>query len=206
MISKHKPKSRNQIAAIAIRDEHWFEPKLSYVRPPLQLCLLPTEQRRRRFHRRDSFRERQMAFSSCSNLVGGPLPLAAVGETQLPTKRSMSVTTTTKHRALPLQVRSEGKQKPGSPKTFGVSRRDVMLSLPVGTLASLTLLPTEPAEARIVNPEIRKKIFEKLEKIREQFGLSKPKTNDGKKAYPSPPSSEEKKPQTLLPPVEVILP
>ncbi|XP_068333535.1 uncharacterized protein [Pyrus communis] len=169
-----------------------------------------------------------MAFSSCSNLVGGPLPLAAVGETQLPTKRSMSVTTTTttKHRALPLQVRSEGKQKAGSPKTFGVSRRDVMLSLPVGTLASLTLLPTEPAEARIVNPEIRKKIFEKLEKIREHFGLSRPKTNDGKEEYPSPPpppppSLEEKNPQTLppalpldpqgnllvpLPPVEVILP
>ncbi|KAM0983461.1 hypothetical protein FF1_011063 [Malus domestica] len=169
-----------------------------------------------------------MAFSSCSNLVGGPLPLAAVGETQFPTKRSMSVTTTTKHRALPLQVRSEGKQKPGSPKTFGVSRRDVMLSLPVGTLASLTLLPTEPAEARLVNPEIRKKIFEKLKKIREHFGLSKPKTNDGKEAYPSPPpppppppSLEEKNPQTFppalpldpqgnllvpLPPVEVILP
>ncbi|CAN6550137.1 unnamed protein product [Malus baccata var. baccata] len=169
-----------------------------------------------------------MAFSSCSNLVGGPLPLAPVGETQLPTKRSMSVTTTTtttKHRALPHQVRSEGKQKAGSPKTFGVSRRDVMLSLPVGTLASLTLLPTEPAEARIVNPEIRKKIFEKLEKIREHFGLSKPKTNDGKEAYPlpppPPPSLEEKNPQTFppalpldpqgnllvpLPPVEVNLP
>ncbi|KAM0964515.1 uncharacterized protein LOC126607405 [Malus sylvestris] len=148
-----------------------------------------------------------MAFSSCSNVVGGSRLLAAVGETQFPTKRSVSVsaTTTTKKRAFPLQLRSEGKEKVEAPKAFGVSRRDVMLSVPVGTLAALTL-PIEPVEARVVNPEIRKKIFEKLEKIREQFGLSKPKTNDGKKAYPSPPSSEEKKPQTLLPPVEVILP
>ncbi|XP_068325574.1 uncharacterized protein [Pyrus communis] len=151
-----------------------------------------------------------MAFPSCSNVVGGSRLLAAVGETQLPTKRSMSVstttTTTTKKRAFPLQLRSEGKEKVEAPKAFGLSRRDVMLSVPVGTLAAVILLPVEPAEARVVNPEIRKKIFEKLAKIREQFGLSKPKTNDGKEAYPSPPSPKEKRPQTLLPPVEVILP
>ncbi|KAH0990989.1 hypothetical protein GBA52_002472 [Prunus armeniaca] len=156
-----------------------------------------------------------MAFSSCKLVSGGLLP-SAVGENQLPWKRSV---TTTPKRALPLQVRSEGKRKIEAPKAFGVSRRDLMLGLPAGTLAAATLFPIKPAEARIVKPEIRRKIQEKFEKIREQFGLSKPKTNDGKEPYPSPPSSEEKKPQTLppappqnaqgsllVPPVEAILP
>ena len=57
---------------------------------------------------------------------------------------------------LSLHLRSEGKEKVEALKAFGVSQRDVM-----------TLLPIEPADARVVNPEIRKKIFEKLEKIRE---------------------------------------
>ncbi|BBG94542.1 hypothetical protein Prudu_002854 [Prunus dulcis] len=155
-----------------------------------------------------------MAFSSCKLVGGGSLP-SAVGENQLPWKRSV---TTTPKRALPLQVRSEGKRKIEAPKAFGVSRRDLMLCLPAGTLAAATLFPIKPAEARIVKPEIRRKIQEKFEKIREQFGLSKQRPMMGKshthhhhrrrrKASnfaPAPPQNAQG--SLLVPPVEAILP
>lgn len=91
-----------------------------------------------------------------------------------------------------MQVRSEEKQESVPPKAFSVSRRDVMLSLPTGTVAALTFFSVEPAEARIVKPETRRKIQEKLEMLREKAGVSKPKTNDGKE--PSPLSETSRKP------------
>ncbi|XP_061989898.1 uncharacterized protein LOC133708456 [Rosa rugosa] len=136
-----------------------------------------------------------MSLSSWK-LVGGALP-PSVGENRLPTKPSALTTT---KRALPLQVRSEGKHNSGPPKVLGVSRRDVMLSLPAATLAAATFFSVEPAEARIVKPEIRRKIQEKLEMLREKAGLSKPKTNEGKQPAPSLP------PVPLPTPVEAILP
>lgn len=115
-----------------------------------------------------------------------------------------------------LQVRSEEKQESVPPKAFGVSRRDVTLSLPTATVAALTLFSVEPAEARIVKPEIRRRIQEKLEMLREKAGVSKPKTNDGKEPSPSSedetllssPSAPLPSPQEspIVPPVEALLP
>lgn len=59
-----------------------------------------------------------------------------------------------------------------------------MLSLPTATVAALTVFSVEPAEARIVKPETRRKIQEKLEMLREKAGVSKPKTNDGEEPLP----------------------
>ena len=100
----------------------------------------------------------------------GPVLLSA-GENRLPTKPS--AITITKRARSHLQVRSEAKQESGPPKAFSVSRRDnmIMLCLPTAaTLAAVTFSSVEPAEARIVKPEIRRKIFEKLEMLREKAG------------------------------------
>ncbi|KAK9935259.1 hypothetical protein M0R45_022369 [Rubus argutus] len=147
-------------------------------------------------------------------LAGGALPLTSVGENRLPTKPSAM--TTTRKRALPLQVRSEEKQESVPPKALDVSRRDVMLSLPTATVAALTLFSVGPAEARIVKPEIRRKIQEKLEMLREKAGVSKPKTNDGKESSPlsedktllSSPPAPLPSPQgsPIVPPVDALLP
>lgn len=111
-----------------------------------------------------------------------------------------------------MQVRSEEKQESVPPKAFSVSRRDVMLSLPTATVAALTFFSVEPAEARIVKPETRRKIQEKLEMLREKAGVSKPKTNDGEEPLPlsedktlllSPPAPQG---SPFVPPVEAVLP
>lgn len=94
---------------------------------------------------------------------------------------------------LVLQVASEERQKLQVLKTFCVSRRDAMICLSAETLIGLNFFATEPANARVVKPETRKKIFERLEKLREEAGVSKPKTNNGKNSFPSPPSGKDKK-------------
>ena len=58
--------------------------------------------------------------------------------------------------------------------------------------------PTEPVEARVVKPEIRRK-------IREKDGLSKPKNENGTKTPSAPPSAKEKK-LSLLPPLPIPSP
>lgn len=106
-------------------------------------------------------------------------------------------------------MRSEGRQESCPPKVLGVSRRDVMLSLPAATLAAVTFFSVEPAaEARIVKPEIRRKIQEKLKLLREKAGLSEPKTNQGKQPELSSPPAPVPSPQVspIIPPVEAILP
>ncbi|XP_050373260.1 uncharacterized protein LOC126790925 [Argentina anserina] len=143
-----------------------------------------------------------MSLSSWK-LANGALP-PSVGENRLPTK---PLTLITSKRALPPQVRSEGKQESG-PRVLGVSRRDLMLSLPAATLAAVTLFSAEPAEARIVKLEIKRKIREKLEMLREKAGLSKPKNNEGKQPAASSPPAPVPSPQVspIVPPVEAILP
>nr|XP_010924185.1 uncharacterized protein LOC105047087 isoform X2 [Elaeis guineensis] len=55
-----------------------------------------------------------------------------------------------------------------------ISRRDAMTCLSATLLA--TFIRTEPAEARSVKPETRRKIREKLDKLREKAGVPKKKT------------------------------
>lgn len=84
-----------------------------------------------------------------------------------------------------------------------------MLSLPAATLAAVTFFSVEPAaEARIVKPEIRRKIQEKLKMLREKTGLSEPKTNQEKQPELSSPPAPVPSPQVspIIPPVEAILP
>ncbi|MCL7025856.1 hypothetical protein MKW94_030695 [Papaver nudicaule] len=120
------------------------------------------------------------------------------------TKRRTQLTLVTKNH---FQVRSERiiEQQPKSQKVESVSRRDAMLS--AGALAAITLFSADTAEAHIVNPEIKRKFFEKFRMLREKAGLSKPKAEDKKtdKEKAKPPSAEHKhnlpasKPPTTLP-------
>ncbi|KAG6715248.1 hypothetical protein I3842_05G241600 [Carya illinoinensis] len=124
-----------------------------------------------------------MALSSMK-LVAGPLP-ARLGDPDLPLKRPAIIST--RKKSLPLQVKSEGEWKPKAPLNLGVSRREMMIYLAAGTLIGRT----EPVEARITKPEIRRKIREKLEMLREKAGLSKPKNENGMKAPPAEPSEKK---------------
>ncbi|KAF3432200.1 hypothetical protein FNV43_RR26939 [Rhamnella rubrinervis] len=96
-------------------------------------------------------------------------------------------------------VASEEGQKCQAVKTFCVPRRDAIICLTAETLIGLTVFATEPANARVVKPETRKKIFERLEKLREEAGVSKPKTNNGNSSSPSPPSGKDEKLQASPP-------
>jgi hypothetical protein len=53
-----------------------------------------------------------------------------------------------------------------------ISRRDA-LSCVTSTLLLTPFIQTEPADARIAKPEIRRKIMEKLEQLREKAGLKR---------------------------------
>ncbi|XP_041010981.1 uncharacterized protein LOC121254862 [Juglans microcarpa x Juglans regia] len=139
-----------------------------------------------------------MAFSSMK-LVAGPLP-ARLGDPDLPLKRPAIIST---RKSLPLQVKSEGEWKPEAPLNLGVSRREMMIYLAGGTLIG----QTEPVEARTTKPEIRRKIREKLEMLREKAGLSKPKNENGIKAPPAEPAEKKLSPsQPPIPVVEANLP
>lgn len=72
-----------------------------------------------------------------------------------------------------------------------------MIYLTAGALSG----STDPVEARVVKPEIRKKIREKLDMLREKAGLSKPKNENGTKISPEQPSAKEKKFPPFVPPV-----
>jgi hypothetical protein len=53
-----------------------------------------------------------------------------------------------------------------------ISRRDALLCV-TSTLLLTSFIQTEPADARIAKPEIRRKIMEKLEQLREKAGLKR---------------------------------
>lgn len=92
------------------------------------------------------------------------------------------------------QVRGKKEQKHQALKTLTVlSRRDMASHLAVASLVEAALFLPEPAQARIVKPEIKRKIFEKLKMLREKAGLSEPKTENEEKTAPTPPSEKEKK-------------
>ncbi|KAF3954532.1 hypothetical protein CMV_020130 [Castanea mollissima] len=121
-------------------------------------------------------------------MVGGPLP-AGLGEKHIPTKTSIPL----------LQLQSEKGLKTEVPINLSVSRRDMMIYLTAGMLSG----PTEPVEARVVKPETRRKIREKLDMLREKAGLSKPKNENGTKTPPATPSANKKK-LSPVPPLPTI--
>lgn len=91
-------------------------------------------------------------------------------------------------------MRGKEEEKHQALKTSTVlSRRDMASHLAVASLVEVTLFLPEPAEARIVKPEIKRKIFEKLKMLREKAGLSEPKSENEEKTAPTPPSEKEKK-------------
>ncbi|XP_017971439.1 PREDICTED: uncharacterized protein LOC108660955 [Theobroma cacao] len=140
-----------------------------------------------------------MAFSNW-NTVGSLVTPAVEKEDFLPSKRSVMVATKIKTAFVPLQVKCEKRHKSLTTKCFAVSRRDMMQCLTAEVLG-LALLP-KPAIARVSRLEMRKKIMEKLEELREKAGLSKPKTENEMKS-PTKPSPKDKKSPTLpLPPPE----
>lgn len=98
-------------------------------------------------------------------------------------------------------MKSEKGWKTEVPINLSVSRRDMMIYLTAGILSG----PTEPVEARVVKPEIRRKIREKLDMLREKAGLSKLKNENGMKTPPAPPSAKEKE-LSLLPPLPIPSP
>ena len=59
-----------------------------------------------------------------------------------------------------------------------------------------TFWSTEPADARITKSEMKKKILEKLQQLREKFGIAEPKKENGEKPSPEPPSEKDEKFQT----------
>lgn len=59
--------------------------------------------------------------------------------------------------------------------TIQVSRRDIMQYAATTPLVALALLFTEPAEARVGKLENKRKIMEKLDKLRQKSETSKPK-------------------------------
>ncbi|KAF2309015.1 hypothetical protein GH714_000106 [Hevea brasiliensis] len=78
-----------------------------------------------------------------------------------------------------------------APKTLNVSRRDALLYLTAETLGGIIVLSAvEPAEARVGRLDMKKKIMQKLEKLRENAGVSKTKTEERTntpQAQPLPP-------------------
>ncbi|KAK9276178.1 hypothetical protein L1049_005709 [Liquidambar formosana] len=132
-----------------------------------------------------------MAFSTLM-LVLGPLPPAAGGNDLHLKRPTMTIT----NRAVPLQLRSEGEQKVQAVKASSVSRRDMMLCLSAASLGGVYdfLFLTEPVEARTVKPEIRRKIREKLDMLREKAGVLKPKTDGENTNLPQPLAMDKKLP------------
>ncbi|KAL5763314.1 hypothetical protein ACOSP7_019578 [Xanthoceras sorbifolium] len=137
-----------------------------------------------------------MAYSHCK-LMGAPLS-AITGERDLLFSRPVTVAALPRH-----QVRREGGRNLQAPKAVSVSRRDAMLCVTAEILSGIAMLSAEPAEARVTKLERRRKIMEKLEKIREKAGESKPKTEDKVDTTPAPTLLPRPQPQPL---VEAILP
>ncbi|KAJ4959759.1 hypothetical protein NE237_019669 [Protea cynaroides] len=109
------------------------------------------------------------------------------------------------HRAPPIQVNFEMYcQQRLPPQSITSSRRDVMLRLTVASLAAFNILSVEPVDARVLKPEIRRKIKEKLEMLRKKAGITKSQSDDEissdkGKNLPSAPLTPEEKTAPLYP-------
>ncbi|KAJ0095313.1 hypothetical protein Patl1_15275 [Pistacia atlantica] len=139
-----------------------------------------------------------------SKMIGAPLPVASGGKDLID---SPVIVSTTKTRVLlPLQVRNNLEQKLQKPETNCISRRDTMLYMTAKILSGVALLSADPAEARVQKLERKRKIMEKLEKLREKAGVSKPKIENGKQTPPPPKRPANPQQGSVQPLVESILP
>ncbi|KAL2546203.1 uncharacterized protein Fot_15436 [Forsythia ovata] len=98
--------------------------------------------------------------------------------------------------ALPCLQAAKKEGKPILQETFKTTSRREIMHLAAASLGFLSLLLPESAEARPRNADVRKKIFEKLEELREKAGLSGPKV-EGQEKNPKDEAEEKKsKPKT----------
>ncbi|KAJ8460476.1 hypothetical protein OPV22_033402 [Ensete ventricosum] len=122
-----------------------------------------------------------MAFSSLRAVLPSPHPPAA--------KDSVSKAPDVVGIA---QNKFQATNKVNQVKLVGsMSRRDAMSCLFATLMA--TSVGSDPAEARSVKPETRRKIREKLNKLREKAGVPKEKTDANLKNKEIPPESPEDK-------------
>ncbi|KAI3699041.1 hypothetical protein L2E82_43036 [Cichorium intybus] len=111
-------------------------------------------------------------------------------------------TASVKRATLPLQVRVKEVQKLETPEktSTNVSRRNLALFLAAGSITAVNLSSPNPAEARMSRSEIKKVILEKLRKLREKIGLSKPETEENEKiAAATPPIAKKETPASPVP-------
>ncbi|XP_044492029.1 uncharacterized protein LOC123215837 isoform X2 [Mangifera indica] len=104
------------------------------------------------------------------------------------------------------KVRSNAEQKLQKPETNRLSRRDTMLYMTAEILSGVALLSAEPAEARVQKLERKRKIMEKLEKLREKAGVPKPEIENGKLTLPAPKPPTNPRQGSVQPLVERFLP
>ncbi|XP_058087715.1 uncharacterized protein LOC131234778 [Magnolia sinica] len=127
-----------------------------------------------------------MAFSSSLKLALAQLP---ANDTRIIKPHPVRM-------AAPAQVRSEAIQEP--PRLTVTSRREALLCMST-SLSATALFPTGPAEARVVSLDIRENLMEKLEKLWESFGLSKPKAESGPGGEQmKPPVNQNDQPMNML--------
>ncbi|WOG88996.1 hypothetical protein DCAR_0208231 [Daucus carota subsp. sativus] len=96
----------------------------------------------------------------------------------------------------------EIKQEWASKTLTSVSRRNVGMQLAIASLAAIATNLPDSAEARVIKPEIKRKIFEKLKMLREKANLMNPNTENEEKTYP--PAEEDEKTDLLNPNTENV--
>ncbi|KAH9617623.1 hypothetical protein KSS87_006086 [Heliosperma pusillum] len=90
-------------------------------------------------------------------------------------------------------IRCKGHSDFEAPVKLTFSRRDAIISLTTLASAAISISSPNTAEARISKGEMRRKIKEKLELLREKAGVSKQKESNKEK---SPYAKEENNPQS----------
>lgn len=99
-----------------------------------------------------------------------------------------------------VKVRCKGDAKLEAPKQLCVTRRDALICLTTLSASGIGISSPKVAEARMTKDEIRRKIKEKFEMLREKAGLSRRKENDKEKSPSTPPSTKKEKSLPLEPP------
>lgn len=92
----------------------------------------------------------------------------------------------------PFQVRCKENSELETPRRLCITRRDALICLTTLSVSGIGVSSSpEIAEARITKKEMRQKIKEKLDMLREKAGLSKRKKKDKEKSPSPPPSTKE---------------
>ncbi|KAJ8447657.1 hypothetical protein Cgig2_031711 [Carnegiea gigantea] len=119
------------------------------------------------------------------------LRMASPLSTQFAIKKSPTSELTPKE-IRPFQIRWKVDSDHETPKTLSVSRRDAMLSLIALSVTAIGMSSPETAEARMSKAEMKRKIREKLQQLREKASLSKKEESDkAKPLSPHPPSTKK---------------